>query len=281
MKILNVQIQSSGMGHSIGKITNGKFVYIKNGDLLNMPYTRCIETGTENDKILAEIIETYENDKVIQKQYDGEGLIDTKLITVLNSQIYQIENKWFFPDKRINTLLTFLINKPGLWEKSKVKLVSKRSSNSRLISFGISFKSALKKIETSGFSKARLYCEDKQRFTKEGVIAEMLASSYLDKNGNLTLEIWQGVEGVHEVFYSHGIMNNKMNSFTHFDCAIINLNIADKSNLFNLNKKIKSGAYNKLFRIDGIIKNECIFEIANKFFPLDNLIDEYFEIERI
>lgn len=145
----------------------------------------------------------------------------------------------------------------------------------------MTFQKAIEKLNKSGLSKARLYCETRNDFTKDGVIAEMLANTSVTKDGSVKLEVWQGVENVNEVFYAHGLMNKGKNLFYHFDCAVIDYDIKDKNRLFSENKKIKSGHYKKLFRVDGCIDTSNIFELANRFFPLDTLIDEYFEIEKL
>ena len=108
----------------------------------------------------------------------------------------------------------------------------------------------------------------------------MLVNLSKDQNGLITIECWQGVEGENYVFYIHGIIDES-GGFQHFDGAIIGFDLQDIELLFSENRKLKGGTYKKLFRLDGNIKKEDVFEIANRFFPLDKLIDEYFEIRRI
>ena len=282
MEILKVKIIKNIFGYAIGKNINGETVFVKNGDLKKQTEIECIFTKKKGRYLISEIFETYENEKLLKNIIDSANLVNTNIITKLIScNLFLIDNKWFFPDRRITKLIEYLMKYPILWSHSKINLNIERSSYNRVKTFGITFQEAIKKLANSGFSKARLYCENKQDFSKEGVIAEMLANTYEDKDGYITLEIWQGVENANEVFYSHGIMNKEKNMFTHFDCAVIDYNIRDKEQLFKENKKIKSGHYKKLFRLDGTFEIYHIIEIANRFFPLDNLTEEYFEIEKI
>jgi hypothetical protein len=65
----------------------------------------------------------------------------------------------------------------------------------------------------------------------------------------------------------------------HFDTAIIGMSIAERERLFEESRKIKGDSYKKLFRMDGSSSMDVVNEIANRFFPLDELIDEYFEAQ--
>ncbi len=282
MQLIKVFVKSKGLNHAIGNSLTGDNVFVKNGDLLSLTEIESVFIEKKGETVFAEILETYQNDKVICNNIDADNLINTKLIDkIISRNIFVISNKWLFPDKRILGLIEYLLINPDMWTNSKICLNGERSFYFRAKTFGMTFKKTIEKLNKSGLSKARLFCESRNDFTKDGVVAEMLANTSIEKNGSVKLEVWQGVENVHEVFYAHGLMNKEKDSFYHFDCAVIDFDIKDKNRLFSENKKIKSGHYKKLFRIDGCIDPIHIFELANRFFPLDNLIDEYFEIEKI
>jgi hypothetical protein len=279
---LKVTIQNKSLGYAIGKNEDSELVLIKNGDLLNKTEAEVVFINNSDKWIISEIEETFQNSILIESKSDEEGLISTKEITqVINRNIFLIKDKFVFPSHRIYRIVEYILDKPELWDSSKLSLSDSRSAYAAAMKFGISFQKAMIKLQNSGFQKARLYCEHKQNFLKEGVVAEMLANIYLDREKVTNIEIWQGVEGTNEVFYGHGIIKKETTSFSHFDCAIINYDLKDREELFRENKKIKGDKYQKQYRIDGEINQSEIFEIANKFFPLDKLIDEFFEIERI
>lgn len=282
MQLIKVLIKNKELGFALGETLTGNNVFVINGDLLKLAEIESVFIKNKGDLVITEILETYENDKIICNKLDADNLISTNLINkIINDNIFVIDNKWFFPDKRILSLIEYLLKHNDLWTKSKICLNDKRVSYFRAKTFGITFQKAIEKLESFGLSKARLYCKNKNNFEKDGVIAEMLANASVEKDGSIKLEIWQGVENINEVFYAHGLMNKEKNAFYHFDCAVIDFNIKDKIQLFSENKKIKSGHYKKLFRIDEFIEMSHVFELANRFFPLDDLIDEFFEIEKI
>jgi len=281
MKIINVNLNKKIDGFAIGKSKDGELVYVINGDLITLSELECAYIMKKGEIIYAEIFQTYGAKEIIEELSDSEGLINSNHISIIDKNIFAIKNKWVFPVNRIKNVLNYIYDYPELWRNSKMSLVPNRVNYFRAKSFGITFQKAIEKLNKSGFTKARFYCEKLNPSYKEGAVAEMLANTYIDKNGLITIEVWQGVEDVKEVFYAHGLMDQSRELFIHFDCAIIDFDIKEKELLFSENTKIKSGSYRKLFRIDGHIKSKHIFELANRFFPLDNLIDEYFSIDKI
>lgn len=147
--------------------------------------------------------------------------------------------------------------------------------------FGVSFPYAIKKVLESGFSRARFFCKNKQDFSGEGVVAEMLVNLYQEEDQLIGVEVWQGTDLQDWVFYCHGYMNEKGTIWSHFDGAYITFTDEEKTRLFSENKKIKSGEYHKQFRLDGQIPIKDIYEIASRFFPLDGLVDEYFSMSEL
>lgn len=73
-------------------------------------------------------------------------------------------------------------------------------------------------------------------------------------------------------------MDTSRSFFDHFDGAMIGFNIYEKEKLFRDNNKLKGGNYQKSFFIRRPIEWKEVYELSNRFFPLDELIDEYFEV---
>jgi hypothetical protein len=280
IEIMNVFITHRSFSFAVGKSGQEK-VFIKNGDLITSDTVEVVHTGSDRGYLITEIKETVDNEEVLIKKRDFDELVDTRYIKFTKQSFFTIDNKWVFADNRINRIVDYIINIPELWEKSKLSLRSSRKVLSRARVFGITFKQAVDKVQLKGYEKARLYCEKQKDFSELGVIAEMLAITSNDSEGQISFEVWQGVINVQEVFYAHAILNKDKTKFCHFDCAVIDFDISDKELLFNENRKIKGNNYEKLFRIDGQIDFCHVFNIADKFFPLDSLIEEYFGIENI
>ncbi len=283
MEKIKVLIDEHRLGYALGKTVSGEIVFLMNGDLIDDKQTNAFVLTKEIDCVIAEIEETFNNESLLQNLVDKDKLIETSFVnTVLRSNIIDIEGKWFFPDHRIKKMVKYIwFDCPELWNDSKISLITERVQSSRAVHFGVTFQSAIEKVKKEKFHKARLYCENIKDFSEYGVVAEMLVNISTDKNKLINLKVWQGVKEEHEVFYAHGILNDDGNIFFHFDCAVIDYSITDKEILFNNNTEIKRGGYKKLFRIDGNVDKHHIFDLANRFFPLDDLVDEYFKVERV
>jgi len=278
---MNVFIESRGVGHAIGRTEKGVRVFIKNGDLIREDKALVQQTGIKGDWLLTEVHETYQALESIADKTDKDHLVSTQLISVINPTLFKIGVKFFFPHWRTVKIIDYLFDKPDLWMASKLLLTTQRGMHAAARVFGLTFQQAVEKLRRAGIEKARLYCEEQQQFLTEGVVAEMLTSVVADDDGLITLQMWQGVENVDEVFYAHGILDRDKGKFRHFDCAIISFSIRDKELLFDNNSKVKGCQYQKLYRIDGELDPGDIYEIANRFFPLDRLIDEFFTIGRL
>lgn len=257
---------------------NDAEVLVLNGDLTEQREVDCIPIRNENNIIVAEIPETYDSESTLIQLANKDNLIPTNEIEIKNSHLFKVRNKLVFPERRIYGVTRLLIQSPALWKQAQLALTHTRSSLSSAKMFGIGFKSALQKMDKLGILKARFYCPKKDSFAKEGVVAEMLVLISLDKRGYPEIQCWQGVENERSVFYTHGIMDKGRQLFTHFDGAMISFDISEKERLFRENTKIKTGNYKKMFRLDGEISIQDVYELSYQFFPLDELVDEYFEM---
>lgn len=284
MKKIKVNIISKGFGFAFGKTKDEKDVYVKNGDLKkNATILDAIILEEDKEEFISsEIPETYESHLILEELMNDEGLIKINSIdNFISNRQFELKKKWLFPHKLIGEVIDYILSFEELKSISKIAITNKRFTSSSARIFGLSFKQALEKLERMGIQQARLYCENKQNFSKEGVVAEMLVNLTKDNNEFVSIETWQGVEGNSFAYYTHGIMNKEKNAFQHFDGAIIGFEISELNQLFRENRKLKGCSYKKLFRLDGEISFEHVFELANRFFPLDNLINEYFEVEKI
>lgn len=281
---IKIDIFNRGFGFAMGKTKEGKVTYVKNGDLKKngLIDVILIQEEEEEEFIKSEISETYGNYLVIEELRNDEGLIEIDAIDrIITNRQFELRQKWLFPHKLIGGVVDYILSFQELRSISKIAITDKRVQRFSARLFGLSFKQALNKLKRMGIQQARLYCENKQDFSKEGVVAEMLINLTKDNNGLVSIEAWQGFEGNNFAYYSHGILNEELNAFEHFDGAIIGFDIVDLDRLFRENRKLKGNSYEKLFRLDGEISFEHIFELSNRFFPLDNLVDEYFEVEKI
>lgn len=279
MKTIKVDVFKKEPHCAFGKTKDKKLVIVRNGDLKNVPTTLdVIIIGNDvRDSICSEITETYESCLVIEEFMDKDGLIEIiKIDKIISNRLFELKKKWLFPNKIIHSVLDYILCFAELKKKSKISLTDKRVVTSSARIFGLSFEQALSKLTRMGLQQARLYCEKEQDFSEDGVVAEMLINLTKDNKGIVSIEAWQGVKESCRVHYIHGMMDEEQEVFQHFDGAIIEFEIHELNQLFRENKKLKGNNYKKLFRLDGEISCEHVFELSNRFFPLENLSDEYF-----
>jgi hypothetical protein len=71
MKTIIIKIDKKQNGIAIGKDVFGTKVYVVNGDLKNQTEIETILLEQKNDKLITEIIETYDSEKIISKHSNG------------------------------------------------------------------------------------------------------------------------------------------------------------------------------------------------------------------
>jgi len=281
-KILVINKINNG-AYSSGETLSGIKVMIKCGYLKDTKKFEAIILEERDSFILCAIPEIYENERVINGFRNDEGLLFSRdLDLTSHCNVYRVQDKFGFIHPSIRNINLYLRNNLELWKNSRLRLTSGgpwHISSARL--YGLTFEKALSKLHSRGIQKARFYCEDLQDFSQQGVIAEMLVNLTKDEDGIVSIEVWQGVKNTPQVYYIHGIMDENEKYFTHFDGAKIAFSIDEMEMLFMQDTKIKGGEYNKMFRVDGIISKNQVFEMANQYLPLDNIIDEYFEIKAL
>lgn len=278
LKILN---KLSGNPYAV---FNNKKIPVLNGDLIDGDFADCKLLQPANKLEYFEILMTFENNLIIEKYKDKYGLIDLKEIKPTKYEdVFIKENKFIFVNHKAVNVINYLqqIKNQNLFD-IKIRFTNQRIISSRAWVFGITFQKALELKNTHGvLSPARFYCQNKRQFAGLGVIAEMLVNTYIHNKHYLNIQIWQGIENDPIVYYAHGIIDKTNKYFTHFDCSEIIFSKEDKNTLFKKNQSLKGGEYKKILKIDGKIDTEIVYKIARLYFPLDELIDEYFEINQI
>jgi hypothetical protein len=210
---------------------------------------------------------------------DEDGLITSELLSLVRPGVFSIKNKYVFPVWEASRIIDYVFDQPELWKMSRLALTNRRGTRAGGLVFGLTFQQAIGKLTHKGYKRGRFYCPVPDRFSDKGQIADLLASVYTNKEANWVLEVWQGIGDDSKVYYAHAIVQQSSGLCTHFDMAIIGFPIADKVRLFAEARKIKSHPYTKIFRMDGSFSMDVVHKIANRFFPVDELIDEFFAVE--
>lgn len=185
-----------------------------------------------------------------------------------------------YADWRIGRVLEYLLTQPSLWECSAIRVEPSDHIAGRAPIFGVPFRRAIEIALSEGLTKSVFW------IPKAGQAENVLYSQLLvrvakrkESNGNLIMvESWEWIgEGI-EVIYAHMILTPDASRVIHLDGAVIAFESdCEVTSIFQTGNKRKGCKYEKYFRLDGEIKIENAFQLIRSFFPVEELVDEYFE----
>lgn len=264
---------------ALGQDSEGNTFYIKNGDLfLN---ETC---EVQLDGKLATLKElNYDILALIKKYGDKDGLIKTEKLKEIEhskqfDRIFQIdEDKWCFPSYSIKTLIEIIISN-DLWDMTRIRISKTRFKViSRATLYGIDFQKAILRAAKKGVAVTRLYSSDFKEWTDEGVFADFLIKLTMSKEGFVEFNSWQAIGRENTLFFVHGILDKSLEYFTHIDFAYHHTSLQEIRKLLQNSKdKPVLNFKEKILRLDGFIKTDIGFELMRNFYPIDNLVDEYY-----
>jgi len=144
--------------------------------------------------------------------------------------------------------------------------------------FGVPFEKAIRIVLTENSHKSVFWLPRKN---SEVLYSELLVRLRRGKESNgeyLNLESWEWIgEGV-EVDYAHMILTSEGQRAIHLDGALVTFaSAADIASIFGSGEKRKGVTYEKFFRVDGNTQLETAIGLIRHFFPVEELVDEYFE----
>lgn len=265
-------------GVAVGQDAKGNIRYIMNGDLY-LDKTCEVEVN-EKSATLKEL--NYNISFFIEKYGDKDGLIGTDKLQEIKlskpfDRIFQLEDKWVFPSYPIKKLIEIVISN-NLWKETRISISKTRF---KVISgatiFGIDFKKAILKAAKEGISATHLYWSDYKEWTHLGVFADFLIKITTTKEGFIEFNSWQAIGNEETLFFVHGILGESFNCFTHIDFAYHHTSLDEIQKLLSNGKDKPVLTFKeKILRLDGQIKIDIVFELMSIFFPIDNLVDEYY-----
>ena len=265
-------------GVALGQDSQGNSFYIMNGDLYLDKVCEVEING--KSATLKEL--NYDIFSLIQIYGDNDGLVETcKLEEAKFSKpfdrIFKIEDKFCFPSYPIKKLIEIIISK-NLWTSTRIAISKTRfKSITRATVFGIDFRKAIIKAIKEGISVTHLYWSDFKEWTDQGVFADFLIKITKSKEGLIELNSWQAVGSERTLFFVHGIFDESHKNFIHLDFAYHHTSIDEIQKLLLSGKdKPVLTKKEKILRLDGEIDTDIGFELMRIFFPIDNLVDEYY-----
>jgi hypothetical protein len=270
-------------GVALGQDNEGNLFYVQNGDLfLN---DSCeVEVG---DKVATLQELNYDLNYIKDKYGDKDNLIHSWLLTQTKfskpfDRIFQIENKWCFASYSCKKLVEIVFVN-DLWRSTRISVSKNRiTSVSRAAVFGINFKNAILKALKNGRSVTHLYWSDYKEWQHRGIFADFLIKITMTKDNVAEFNAWQAIGTEEALFFVHGILDKSFQNFTHIDFAYHYTNLEEIQKLLQYTKdKPILTSKKKILRIDGEITVDIAFELMRSFFPIDNLVDEYYTVTDI
>ena len=215
---------------------------------------------------------------------DKDGLILTKDILFNENGIMIVDNIEMEEIVELQNLVSFLKEKRHLWNNSRLFLQKKRySSKSAAPIHYISFDQALDLILNQKKETSQTRFRIDKEYSRDEIGGTLFADFRKDEN-EINFQLWQIYHINNEYIeipthFIHGIYNTDEEYFKHFDGALISHNkeYRDKIEQGIIPPK-DSDNYMKLFRLDGIITNEEAKEMMSIYLPIEELNQEFLEI---
>jgi len=266
-------------GVGLGKDKEGNNVFVLNGDL----YLDNVCDAFVDGNLAVPVVFNYEISELIKGVSDKDGLICiSKLKEISKStaynRIFEIKGKWCFPYYSSKDLVEIAFNN-NLWSQAKIKISKTRyKSIARAMLFGVDFKKAIINAINSGISVTHLYCPHKKDWSEFGIFADFLIKITKTKDGNIEFNSWQAIDKEEVLYFVHGILDKPGNFFSHLDFAYHYSNLQEIYKLISTHKEKPNLIFKeKIFRLDGQIELAVGFKLMHNFFPIDYLIDEYYQ----
>ena len=220
-------------------------------------------------------------DELIRTVTTKDGLVPTNELVVDKNELRLSvdDTVTVVPHWRIDSLVPDLMKDTSLWSNAAIRIQSSRSLIGRARIFGVSFRRAIEESLKQRLVKSVFYVPPEYQLENE-LYSRLLVriNRRKDNKANfLNLEAWEWIgEGI-EIDYAHMIMPVDASHVSHLDCAVIEFDSKTTiSNIFSTGDKMKGNSYQKLFRLDGKLSLEKSISLIRRFFPIEELVDEYF-----
>jgi hypothetical protein len=266
------------MGVGVGE--DGSEVMVLNGHLFADEKCEVILNG----KLATLVRLEYSLDDLTDNFGDKDGLIKYSDLKEHRrsrpwSRIFELGQYICFPDYRCRRLFE-LACKQQIEQLSRIKISkSPVHAGAAVKTYGIDFISAIEKCLEEGLVKSYYYSLEKKTW-EDGVSADFLVRMSMNKESCIELDAWQGIKDDGRLHYCHGILHTDGASFQHLDFAFHHTSKDEIEKLFsNGRDRPELSLKAKVFRLDddgNSISFELAYELMKIFFPLDELVAEYF-----
>lgn len=224
---------------------------------------------------------------IIAKFRDKHGLVPTSKLEIFGKnampglRLRAHRDIEVFPHYLLRRVLPLLQANRALWDNAAIDVNTGRAIVGRIPVFGVPLLKAFKEARKSGRQKSRFAILPVNSLSHRGFYADLMLQVHGDLQGdNLesTIEIWQSIQNVRDVYYGHAIASADGATVKHLDCATQRFSEDDKRLLFSKARKRKGESYTKHFRVDGELPLRTALNLMRAYFPVEELTDEAFEV---
>lgn len=233
----------------------------------------------KKDKFYIPRVFNYKDEDILSKYENEEGLIEISKLTEIkgyDKRFYEIDGYWFSIPIHLKEIVEYIYQN-NLVEGTFIKLErfsTKSSPGASIINVNYDkmFNLIVRGCKSS---TAHYFCVINKDLSKDNYADFFVKADRIDKD-RVQFQLWQLLGKNREfVLYAHFIKNLNTDAFEHFDLAYHYVNNAyDIEHLFT-KKAMEILNKQKWFRNDTNLSKKQIFDITKKFFPMDELVDEF------
>ena len=188
------------------------------------------------------------------------------------------ENVCVVPGFHVRDVTQYLLPRESILRSAAIRVSPNLPCEFGAPLFGVPFAKAVELAIAGKYVKAEFYLpnDDTGGFNTRLLLH---VNRRKESNGSvIQLQAWQYNVELPDVYYIHAESKDFSESVSHFDGALIQMSPEQIEALFTQCDKIKGDSYEKQFRLDGEIPLTDFYNLARHFFPVEELVDEAFEL---
>jgi hypothetical protein len=209
-----------------------------------------------------------------------DGLLPTREIISKEGGLWLRCNEQvrIWPHWRSEAVTNLLLNNfPEIWKMAAIRVQFAKSIVARAPVYGVPFHRAVEIVLHEGEHKSCFWVQNQKPDNLYSTLRTRLRSQTGQKGRELVFEAWQWIGNGIEVDYAHAVLSGDASEVFHLDNALVIFSTEeDIHSLIYSDSSRKSVSYEKYFRVDAEIPLETSIELMRTFFPIEELVDEYF-----
>lgn len=251
------------------------------GDLFVGEYIEVESYGESNESFIISQL-NYNSIEIFKKHFDKDGLIRFEELNEIEhkskpyNRIYEIDGYWVFPEKKIINQLEYLY-KNGFVNDCRIKISKNYNTiTSRISVYSVDYQKIIENVIKNRKPISSWFICEREKNFDERVYADLYVLGNIN-DSNIQIQLWQIIGQGDEVLYAHILLDKESKEINHFDLATHFVNPIDIPKLIHYKDRIDLISKTKWIRIDKGIVEKNVFDLIKMFFPIDYLVDEFYE----